>query len=190
MEEITAIYQEFRQSLFSYIRGKVRTKEDAEDILQTVFLKISMNLHSLSGKEKLKDWIFTITRNTVYDYYRQKNRNKMIRLPDSIPDLPDAKEPPAPAQRLEQCLQGFIQQLPEKYQKIIEESELKGIKQKELAIQYKLPYSSLRSQVQRGRDRLKQMLLQCCQLELDSRGSAFIPEGKASCKQDYCKSCE
>ena len=68
--EVAGIYTQFHQSLLSFIRSKIRSKEDAEDILQNVFIRISNNVNKLSGEEKLQSWVFTITRNAIIDYYR------------------------------------------------------------------------------------------------------------------------
>jgi RNA polymerase sigma-70 factor (ECF subfamily) len=45
----------------------VRLKEDAEDILQNVFVKISSGVNKLTEDVRIKNWLFTITRNTIID---------------------------------------------------------------------------------------------------------------------------
>jgi RNA polymerase sigma-70 factor, ECF subfamily len=74
--EVAAIYSEFHQTLLSFIRGKIRSKEDAEDIVQNVFIKISSNIQKLADEEKLQSWIFAITRNAIIDYYRTNASKK------------------------------------------------------------------------------------------------------------------
>jgi RNA polymerase sigma-70 factor (ECF subfamily) len=83
----------------------------------------------------------------------------------------------------------MINQLPEEYKNIIIDSELKGVKQKDLAVKYSMAYSSLRSRVQRGRDRLKQLLLNCCHIEADVYGNIIETRDKNNC-EDSCQSCK
>jgi RNA polymerase sigma-70 factor (ECF subfamily) len=64
------IYKEYYSRLFSFINSRVNNSEDAKDILSEVFLKISSNIDKLNSNEKLTSWIYTITRNTIIDYYR------------------------------------------------------------------------------------------------------------------------
>ena len=75
--EVAEIYTQFYQSLLAFVKSKIRSNEDAQDVLQNVFIKISSNVNNLSQEEKLKNWIFTITRNTIIDYYRQRIKRKV-----------------------------------------------------------------------------------------------------------------
>ena len=55
-----------------YIQARVQCRADAEDLCANVFEKVLRKLGSFDqGKAALGTWIFTITRNTVIDYYRK-----------------------------------------------------------------------------------------------------------------------
>ncbi len=66
---IESIWKKFNQQLLAFIRFKVKDKSVAEDILQDVFIKVFQNLDSLQDKEKLRSWLYSISRNAIYDYY-------------------------------------------------------------------------------------------------------------------------
>jgi RNA polymerase sigma-70 factor (ECF subfamily) len=170
---LNIIHSQFHNSLHNYIKVRVNDRDDAADILQEVFIKIASKLDSLTDGEKLKGWIFTITRNTIIDYYRKKSNVKRSVLTDQLIDEVPQKEEFEPTHGLDSCLGDFIQRLPLEYREIIIDSEINGIKQKDLAEKYNLAYPSIRSRVQRGRSRLKEMLLDCCRIELDSRGNVM-----------------
>ncbi|NUM80477.1 RNA polymerase sigma factor SigZ [bacterium] len=181
--EITQLYSQFHNSLLNYIKSKVSNSADAEDILHEVFLKITENIDTLSSKEKIKSWIFSITRNAITDFYRLSSKKAMpIEKPDELIAEDDA---PDKIKELECCLQNFIDQLPDEYRSVIIDSELNGIKQKDLIKKYNLAYPSVRSRVQRGREKLKQMFHDCCSIELDSRGRILDAESKSA----SCRSC-
>jgi RNA polymerase sigma-70 factor, ECF subfamily len=184
--EVAGIYKEFRQSLLAFIKSKIRSKEDAEDILQNVFIKISSNVDKLSEEERLKGWIFTITRNAIIDYYRARaTKRKVVAGEELDEDFIDEGDPDA-TKGLDQCMMGMIDLLPEDYRDIIIESEIKGVKQKDLAEKYNVAYPSMRSKVQRGRERLKQLFYNCCHIQTDSRGNVLEAKGRTDCG---CNSC-
>jgi RNA polymerase sigma-70 factor (ECF subfamily) len=179
--EVGAIYSEFHNSLLVYIRSKVRSKEDAEDILQNVFIKISSHINSLSDEKKLASWIYTVARNTITDYYRTNGSKRMDSLDErAAMHLPDENTEDN-TKGLDQCLLGMIEALPEEYRAIMYDAELKGIKQKDLAQKYNLAYPTIRSRVQRGRERLKQLLTNCCNIETDKHGNILDVSKKFDC---------
>lgn len=179
--EVTTIYNEFHSHLLGYVKSKVRSREDAEDILQNVFIRISSNIHTLAEDVKLKNWIFTITRNAIIDYYRINANKKKIavtgEIGENILDTDDADS----TKGLDQCMGKMISLLPEEYRDIIIDSELKGVRQKDLAERYGMAYPSMRSRVQRGRERLKQLFYNCCHIETDRRGNVLVAQGRKGC---------
>ena len=70
--DITSIYTEYRGRVLGYICARVRSRADAEDLCEGVFEKIRVRLDSYdSEKASLSTWIYSITRNSVIDFYRK-----------------------------------------------------------------------------------------------------------------------
>lgn len=68
------LYVEYYPKVFAYISYRVDNHSDAEDLASTVFLKVIKNFSRFdSEKSSVSTWIYSITRNTVIDYFR-KNR--------------------------------------------------------------------------------------------------------------------
>lgn len=186
--EVTTIYKQFHADLLGYIKSKVRSTEDAEDILQNVFIRIASNIDKLSEELKVKNWIFTITRNAIIDYYRVNASKKKLALAGEMDEnIPEAEDPD-PTKGLDQCMSNMINLLPEEYRDIIIDSELKGIRQKDLAARHGMAYPSMRSRVQRGRERLKQLFYNCCHIETDKRGNILSAQGRTDCA-GTCEPC-
>lgn len=82
MEQILTceqIYQEYRGKVTSYVRSKVVNVVDVEDIVSKVFMKIVEKLDTFdSTKAALSTWIYTITGNTVIDFYRMNKAHSGI----------------------------------------------------------------------------------------------------------------
>lgn len=70
----------YGRRLFSFIRSKVKSAEDAEDILQDVWLQFS-SLSALDEIESVSGWLYRVARNRVTDLYRKK---KPALIDDSI----------------------------------------------------------------------------------------------------------
>ena len=68
---ISETVQQFGNKLFGFIRGKVNTDEDAEDILQDVWYQLS-NVYDGSELENISAWLYKVARNKVTDKYRKK----------------------------------------------------------------------------------------------------------------------
>ena len=69
------IYLEYREKVFRYVRGKVRNLADAEDVTSEIFWRVQTALDSYNEeKATLSTWIYTITHNTVCNYYREQSR--------------------------------------------------------------------------------------------------------------------
>ncbi|HYF71131.1 MAG TPA: RNA polymerase sigma factor SigZ [Ohtaekwangia sp.] len=179
--EVAEIYTQFHQSLLAFIKGKIRSTEDAQDILQDVFIKISSNVNNLAEEEKLKGWIFTITRNTIIDYYRTNASKRKVEVIPGIAERVFEEGDLDSTKGLDQCVHTMIKLLPKEYHDIIVDAEINGIKQKDLAEKYGMAYPSLRSRVQRGRERLKQLFYNCCHIETDSLGNVISAQSKSGC---------
>ena len=70
--DLDRIYTEYSGKVMGYIRARVRSSADAEDLLSEVFEKILRKIEDFDEtKASLNTWIFTITRNTVIDHFRR-----------------------------------------------------------------------------------------------------------------------
>lgn len=58
--------------LLGFIRKRVRTEEDAEDILQDVFYQLIRSYNITEPIEKLTSWLFTAAGNKIIDWYRKR----------------------------------------------------------------------------------------------------------------------
>ena len=85
-----SLYREFYPKVRAYVRGKIQDPHEAEDLVSAVFLKVVQKLKSYDpAKASLSTWVYTITRNTVTDYFR--TRRTMVAFEDYMLD-----EAPAP----------------------------------------------------------------------------------------------
>ena len=164
-----AVWRAVSGQLRRFIASRVRGPEDAEDILQEVFVKIHDQLPRLEDPARLHAWVYQITRNAIVDHYRRRGRapELLAQLPEHLaaddiqPDLTD---------EVAAWLLPMIDALPPKYRDALRLSEVGGLTQQEAAAHLGISLSGAKSRVQRGREKLKEMLLACCHVELDGAG--------------------
>ncbi|MBR0385301.1 MAG: RNA polymerase sigma factor [Erysipelotrichaceae bacterium] len=74
MKSFEELLEEYRGSAEAYVKYKVSSREDAEDILQDTYVQAFNSFQSLEKEESFRSWLISIARNKVTDYYRRKAR--------------------------------------------------------------------------------------------------------------------
>ena len=77
------VYRDYHGKVCGYIRSKINSAQDAEDLAADVFVKVFEKLGSFDeSKASLSTWIYTITRNTLTDYFR--TRKVFAEIPETM----------------------------------------------------------------------------------------------------------
>ena len=58
--------------LFAFIQSKIQSLEEAEDLLQDVYLQALSSLNVLEIVDNLRGWLYTVAKNKIIDWYRKK----------------------------------------------------------------------------------------------------------------------
>ncbi len=169
-DKIKEIWDNFHQELRTFIQKRTHNQADTDDILQEVFLKIITNFERVVHVNDLQKYLYSMVRNAIVDHFRQKKSYT------TATTVPNTTWTYSEIERLNttitiSCLHPFIEQLPPKYKEAITLSDLQNKSQVELAEQLNISYSGAKSRVQRGRAKLKDLLLDCCKIETDSYGN-------------------
>jgi RNA polymerase sigma-70 factor (ECF subfamily) len=177
--ETETLWKELHDRLLAYIRGRVSPVEDAEDILHDVFLRVQANQPRLKDVRNVAAWLYRVTSNAIIDHYRaqKKAAGALAGFADESgnPGTTTAPEEEAGDESSEQraafrgCVETLLKRLPEQYSEAVRLTDLNGLTQTEAAARLGLSTSGMKSRVQRGRAKLKDHLLACCEVELDSR---------------------
>ena len=181
------VWESFHTHLQQFIRKRVPDDPTAEDLLQEVFLKIHQRIETVKDVRRLESWVYQITRHVIIDYYRGKERLwAALDAPEALElaeDLPDDDVVGA----LFPSVRAMVKSLPEHDRQALVLTEYQGLTQKELADRLGLSFSGAKSRVQRAREKLKQMLLECCHFELDRRGHIIDYQPRcAHCTIEAC----
>ncbi len=169
----------YEAQLRGFVMKRVRDPDEANDLLQQLYLKLYKNCEQLQQVHNLKAWLYQVTRNTVYDFFRE---NKRFQSLDMNEDLPATELPEQARHEVEALVAPLISLLPPLYAEALRMSELEGVSQKEIAAQLNISYSGAKSRIQRGREMLKQLFFECCHLEMSHDGQVIGAQVKPGCK--------
>ena len=174
-------WAEYRSRLLAFVRGRVDRPEDAEDIVQDILLRAYQRRDTIRDRGKVIPWLYQIARNAIVDHYRT---SRPTTSSQPLADEPAAEESSStPERELALCMGPLIDALPPIYRDALHYAEIEGLTQQETAERLGISHSGAKSRVQRGRRRLTEELLECCRVELDSRGGVQEFEARG----DHCR---
>jgi RNA polymerase sigma-70 factor (ECF subfamily) len=174
METIRDIWAELGSRVRGFVGNRVNDEHAADDIAQDVMLKVQSRLDDMPAEEKLPAWVFAIARNAVVDHYRAR----VVRDHADIAEVEPAADASSDEQQialrdLTPCLLRMVEQLPEPYREAMKLADFDGLSQQEIADRAGISLSGAKSRVQRARQQLREMILDCCHVEQDIRGNVI-----------------
>ena len=112
----TAIIRKYQEKLYWHIRRMVVEHEDANDVLQNVFIRVWNGLENFREDSQLYTWLYRIATNECLSYLEQQKRKSALSLDEMEGGLSNKviADKHFDANKLEWKLQLAIQQLPEK----------------------------------------------------------------------------
>ena len=153
------IYTQYRDKVFGFVRSKIVNQTEAEDIVQTVFLKVYSNLDKYDEtKASLSTWIYTITRNTVYDYLKEKRDHPVLELIENTEESEEKTDDSLLNQEALEELACALQKLPQNQRDIIILIYYHGKPKTEVAKILDITYGQLRYLHDKALSRLKETL--------------------------------
>lgn len=165
-----SVWHALSDDLRAFLRKRVDSDADADDLLQNVFLRVVEKISSLRQADRIESWVYQIARNEIADFYRRRTPKSA----EAVEDVVDPNQVNSVSNRNRTVggwLALMIGQLPNTLRDAVRMYEIDGLSQAEIARRLSISLSGAKSRVQRGRRRLEQLLRGCCQLELDRRGN-------------------
>lgn len=138
--EIEKVFNREKGRLLSYIRSKVKSLEDAEDLLQDVFYQTLNGISVTSQIDNIMGWLYTVARNRITDWYRKKRlpyvpmeiiENKSI--DDLVSDAGFHPEKVFLRNLLAEAILESVDMLPEEQRTVFLMQEVEGMTFKEIS---------------------------------------------------------
>jgi RNA polymerase sigma-70 factor (ECF subfamily) len=151
-EGFSRLYDRYAGALLGVLRRTVQREDEAEDLLQEVFVKVWRNIESFDAdKGSLFTWLLNITRNTAIDYFRSK-KYKQSQKSESITDRDYVLEKESPARTEVESigLRNLVAKMEPKYREVIDLIYFWGYTQDEVSKLLELPLGTVKTRARTG----------------------------------------
>ena len=144
--------------LFRLAMWWVRSRPDAEDIVQETMMEALKSFHRFQPGTNCRAWLVTILQHVVSNRRRAGRRSPIVsdsdgRLTDAIPFVP-----PVPEHITNDEILDALRNIPEPYQHVILLSDVQELTYKEIAEALAVPIGTVMSRLHRGRALLRSQL--------------------------------
>jgi RNA polymerase sigma-70 factor (ECF subfamily) len=150
------LYQRYARMVHGILLAKVPAIE-AEDLVHEVFLRALPRLHTLRESSRFGAWLATITRNMAKDYYRQPRVQRERADDSSTADAGAVTDEQAHTNEATEILES-VRSLPEAYRETLILRLVEGMTGPEIAAKTGLSHGSVRVNLNRGMQQLRQKL--------------------------------
>lgn len=163
------LYETTKGRVFNTALSYVRSREDAEEITQDVFLEVFRSVGAFKGEASVTTWIYRITVNKALDFQKRKKRQKRFAFLTSLFDSStgevvhhptDFFHPGIALENQENAARLFqaIDQLPEKQKTAYILTRIEGLTNIEAASVMTVTVGAVESLLQRANENLKKQL--------------------------------
>lgn len=141
-QNIIQAIKNYGSQLFGFIRSRVGTNEEAEDILQDVWMQLSRQ-PEVEAMESIRGWLYRVARNRITDNYRKR---KTWLIEDAgytdedgefhLPEFVDANADPETEylrEMFREALFAALDELPDNQRRVFEKNELEDMTLQEIA---------------------------------------------------------
>jgi RNA polymerase sigma-70 factor, ECF subfamily len=176
--DFDAIYRDYYPRIQRYL-ARLIGFDEAEDVAQEVFLKISGALDDFKGESTMLTWVYRIATNAALDRvrtpaYRASLTSVLLdescETGEGVPPVED-RLPPVEDQAIRRemsaCVQGLMAQLPDHYRTVLVLSETEGMKNGEIAEVVGVSLETVKIRLHRARTRLRAILEAHCNFYRD-----------------------
>jgi RNA polymerase sigma factor (sigma-70 family) len=128
-----------KDRLLSFIRNRVSSTEEAEDILQDVFYQFVAGFNTIESLDRVTSWLFSVARNKIIDRYRRdaarpkradfglqtgKDEDAPITLQEILPDLGNTPEDTYFREMIWDTVMEALEELPAEQREIFIQNEM------------------------------------------------------------------
>jgi len=152
MDEFEQLLQQHRAAVECYIKCKLPTPSDAEDVLQEVYLTAYNSRSTLRDASAFKPWLVGIARHKCADWFRRRARQLEIPL-EALEETALTDSRMGPQEIL--CVRDALDSLADQDQQILYLLYWKQMTQQEIAQRLKIPLGTVKSRIHKARERFK-----------------------------------
>ena len=162
------LVQRHHARIYQTVCSMVGNRDDADDLVQDVFLKAYRNLSSFNRQSRFYTWLYRLAVNTVLDWRRLRQRRRKLwrdacgegPLDCAAVPLPPSEAPDSRVSRREmrEILKGAMAVLRPEYRAALVLREIHGLSYKEIAYTQGYPIGTAKGRVFRAKSQLREVL--------------------------------
>ena len=165
-QALERLYDLYSRLLFGMVMSIVKKREEAEDVLQEIFIRVWNKADSFDEERgNVYSWIVTLSRNRAIDYIRsrrykdQQQESVSIGEDEFIPeaDKHDPLETTIFSDRAE-LVRRALEELPDKQSEVLKIAYYRGMTQSEIAEHLDIPLGTVKTRMRQGMIKLKNIL--------------------------------
>lgn len=182
MIQLDELYRDYKDRIEGFIRRMVRDTALAQDLTQETFIRAQKGLKDFRGEASISTWLFRIANNLCLDHLRkEKGKGMMVDFFEYLDNLDYGAEESGKSEESDQqvhlleqremseCVQEFVDRLPETYRSVMVLYYLEGFSIEEIAGILGTSSVSIRVRLHRAREELKTLLEEGCDFSRDER---------------------
>lgn len=129
------LMEKFQERLYWHVRRMVTHHEDANDVLQNVFIKAWRGLDKFRGESQLYTWLYKIASNESITFLKKRKRKAAVALEGEDYDMTNfiAADTPTDGEEIQRRLQLAIEELPDKQKLVFNMRYYEEIKYEEMS---------------------------------------------------------
>lgn len=163
------IVRRYETKAYNLAMRLTRNSEDAEEVLQDVFITVYRKIEGFEGKAKFSSWLYRITVNAAFMKLRKRRQDQSVALEDLLPQLHHHTtlaqntfslpcDSLAINNEIRGALEGAITKLPDEYRAVFVLRDIDGLSNKEVGDILDLSIPAVKSRLHRSRLMLRKRL--------------------------------
>lgn len=162
------IMSRYTQKVFNLAMRLTRNQEDAEEVLQDVFVTVYNKIESFEGKSQFSSWLYRVTANTAFMKLRRRKSTESVSFEDLSANVKDNWVGQTPDENnidymsikheLRDIIERAVARLPEEYKNIFVLRDIDGLSNEEVAEMMALTVPAVKSRLHRARMLLRRKL--------------------------------
>jgi RNA polymerase sigma-70 factor (ECF subfamily) len=154
------LVERYHPTVFAVVRSVIGDRDDVEDVVQEVFIKVYRGLSNYRGDSKFSTWIYRVARNESINAVRKRAITGQP-IEDAVLEAPAASRPDEQFRRKSEQsrLERYLGQLDERYRTVLELRYLGERSYAEIGEALDIPIGTVKSYIHRGKLELKRLMI-------------------------------
>lgn len=168
-EAFRIVVERYESKAFNLAMSLTRNVEDAEEVIQDVFVTVYRKISGFEGKSAFSSWLYRITVNAAFMKLRKRKQNKSIPVENITPGMEKnwlekneslalRTDSLAVTNELREIIQVAVEKLPEEYRSVFVLRDVDGLSNKEVGEILDISIPAVKSRLHRARLMLRKKL--------------------------------